>query len=119
MGDELICLGVQLQEVDVLDSRVHPNGAVAHGSLEGLGGSPFSIWELQFRPNNSVPNVFGNRTPVFRLHSYRSALEKTPALSRMVVRTSKGAPRMFIVGERHMTRRYDDGWRMVSRVTGR
>jgi hypothetical protein len=86
VGDELICLGVQLQEVDLLDSRVHPNGAVAHGRPEGLGGSPFSIW---------------------------------PALSRMVVRTSKGAPRMFIVGERHMTRRYDDGWRMVSRVTGR
>ena len=43
---------------DAFDPSVFPNSTVAHGSLEGFGGSPFSIRELRFRPNNSVPNVF-------------------------------------------------------------
>ena len=39
-------------------ARVYPNGTVAHGSLEGFGGSPFSIGELRFRPNDHVFDVF-------------------------------------------------------------
>ena len=38
-------------------ARVYPNGAVAHGSLEGFGGSPLSISELQFPPNDRISDI--------------------------------------------------------------
>ena len=62
------------------------NDAVAHGCLEGFGGSPFRIRELQFRPNKSMPNVFPLLKDVVRQLDTRLSVVLVPLGTRIDVR---------------------------------
>ena len=59
-------------------TRVYPNGAVAHGSLEGFGGSPFSIRELRFPPNDRISDIFPLLKDVVRQSNPRLSVVLAP-----------------------------------------